>query len=374
MERRGRRTARAARSVCYTAVVSLQLPVIHAPVSDRHDVTTGVWCGVPEANDELPVRAEVLRAACAAAGAPIVPAVAHGPEPLLRVHEPRFLEVLRTAHDWWVRDGHLEVPGNPYVTGYFFPGVAGLHGGRPDRPAATIRAEIGRYAMDTLTTIGAGTWEGAVAAADAALTATDLVLGGTKLAYAICRPPGHHAGPAFFGGSCYLNNAAIAAAQLRAHGVGRVAVIDIDAHHGNGTQAIFWDDPAVFYASLHVDPGAGWFPHTVGYADEIDTTGTNLNVPLAPGTGDAGWLTALDRICAEVDRFGAEAIVVSLGTDAAEEDVNSPLKVTNAGFAAAGGWLGGLGRPSVLVHEGGYVPETLGGHTIALLEAMEEVS
>ncbi len=179
---------------------------------------------------------------------------------------------------------------------YWFPAVAGPRGGDPDRPAATIRAELGRYAMDTMTPIGAGTWAGAKAASDAAATAADLVLGGARAAYAICRPPGHHAGPAFFGGSCYLNNAAVAAAALRAGGATRVVVLDIDAHHGNGTQACFWDDPSVLYASLHVDPGAGWFPHTVGYADEVDACGTNRNVPLPPGTGDAGWLDALDDL------------------------------------------------------------------------------
>lgn len=326
-----------------------------------------------EANDELPIRAEVLRAACAAAGAPVVDASPHGPGPLRRVHHERFLDVLATAHDRWVADGHLTEPGNPYVTAYWFPGVAGRHGGDPDRPAATIRAEIGRYAMDTMTTIGAGTWTGAVAATDAALTAADLVLAGAPASYAICRPPGHHAGPAFFGGSCYLNNAAVAAAHLRDNGFERVAVIDIDAHHGNGTQAIFWDDPTVFYASVHVDPGAGWFPHTVGYADERDASGTNLNVPVAPGTDDAGWLGAVDRLCAAAGSFGAQALVVSLGVDAAVEDPNSPLLVTDAGFAAAGAWLGGLRVPTVLVHEGGYVPETLGRHTVALLEAFEEV-
>ena len=147
-------------------------------------------------------------------------------------------------------------------------------------------------------------------------------------AYAICRPPGHHAGPAFFGGSCYLNNAAVAAARLRRGGVDRVAIVDIDAHHGNGTQACWWDDPAVLYASLHVDPGAGWFPHTVGYADEVDATRTNCNLPLAPGTADAGWLAALEQLATVVERFGPDAVVVSLGVDAAVEDPNSPLEVT----------------------------------------------
>jgi acetoin utilization deacetylase AcuC-like enzyme len=268
-----------------------------------------------------------------------------------------------------VADGHLEDPGSPYAIAYWFPAVAGRRGGDPQRPAATIRAELGRFAMDTMTPIGDGTWEGAKAASDAAATAADLVLAGSRSSYAICRPPGHHAGPAFFGGSCYLNNAAVAATTLRRGGVGRVAIVDIDAHHGNGTQACFWDDPAVFYGSVHVDPGAGWFPHTVGYADEVDACGTTRNVPVPPGTGDDGWLTALDRVLEEVGRFEPEAVVVSLGVDAAAEDPNSPLEVTDVGFSGAGRRLAGLDRPTVLVHEGGYVLETLAGHTLAVLEA-----
>jgi acetoin utilization deacetylase AcuC-like enzyme len=351
-------------------VTTLDLPVVWAPATAAHCVTTGVWCGVTIESDELPERAEVLLAACRAAGMPIHEAVDHGLEPLLAVHDPRFLDVFARAHAAWIDDGHLEDPGAPYATAYFFPAVAGRHGGDPARPAATIRAELGRYAMDTMTSIGEGTWTGAKAAADAAVTAADLVLDGATAAYAICRPPGHHAGPAFFGGSCYLNNSAVAAARLRSGGAAKVAVLDIDAHHGNGTQACFWGDPSVLYASLHVDPGMGWFPHTVGYADEVDVSGTNRNLPLAPGTGDDGWMAGLDELCMVIAGFAPDAVVVSLGVDAAEEDPNSPLNVTTQGFGAAGRRVGALGRPTVLVHEGGYVLATLGRHTIAVLEGV----
>jgi acetoin utilization deacetylase AcuC-like enzyme len=344
-------------------------PVVHAPGTAAHDVRTGVWCGVTIESDELPVRAEVLLAACVDAGATVHVAAAHGIGPLLAVHDARFLDVLATAYERWVSDGHHEDPGAEYVTAYVFPAVAGRHGGDPARPAATIRAEIGRFAMDTMTAIGPGTWAGAAAAADAAVGAADLVLDGAPAAYALTRPPGHHAGRAFFGGSCYLNNAAVAVGRLRAGGADRVAVVDIDAHHGNGTQAIFWDDPSVLYASVHVDPATGWFPHTVGYADERDAAGTNLNVALAPRAGDGPWLAALDDVCAEVCRFGPDALVVSLGVDAAVEDPNSPLQVTDTGFAAAGRRLADLDRPTVLVQEGGYVLETLGAHVLSVLRA-----
>jgi acetoin utilization deacetylase AcuC-like enzyme len=347
----------------------LTLPVVHAPRQAAHAVLSGVWCGVAIASDELPIRADVLVAACRDAGAEVHTSDDHGLEPLLAVHDARLVETLGTAYQRWVDDGHLVDPGAQYVTAYVFPSVAGVHGGDPARPAATIRAEIGRFAMDTMTAIGPGTWEGARAAADAAVAAADLVLAGRPAAYAICRPPGHHAGRAFFGGSCYLNNAAVAVGRLRAGGTGRVAVVDIDAHHGNGTQAIFWDDPSVLYASLHIDPGAGWFPHTVGYADERDAAGTNHNMPLPPETDDDGWLGALDAISAGVRRFDPDVLVVSLGVDAATEDPNSPLRVTQAGFTAAGRRLADLGRPTVLVQEGGYVLDTLGEHVLAVLRA-----
>lgn len=347
------------------------MPVVVAPDHASHDVATGVWCGVTEAADEVPARAEILATACAAAGAQMIEAADHGLDALLRVHDERFLIVLQNAYQRWVADGHLESPGIPYVTPYFFPPVAGRHGGNRLRGAATIRAEIGFYAMDTLTCIGEGTWTGAKAAADAAATSADLVADGERVAYAVCRPPGHHAGPAFFGGSCYLNNAAVVAAQLRARGVERVAVVDIDAHHGNGTQAIFWNDPAVFYGSVHVDPASGWFPHTVGHADEVDDTATNRNLPVDPGTDDDGWLAACTSLLADVARFGPDAVVVSLGVDAAADDPNSPLLVTDAGFGAIGRLVADLDRPTVFVHEGGYVLETLAEHTLAVLRGFE---
>ena len=232
------------------------------------------------------------------------------------------------------------------------------------------------WCYDTMTLVGPGTWEAARAAVDVALTAADLVAAGAPSAYALVRPPGHHATRRAFGGSCYLNNAAVAAEALRAHGVDRVAVVDIDAHHGNGTQAVFWQRPDVFYGSLHVDPGAGWFPHVVGHADETGEgagAGTTYNRPLAPGTGDDGWLAALADVL-RPGRVGAQALVVSLGVDAAGADPESPLEVSTDGFRRAGELLAGLGLPTVLVHEGGYDLDRLGPDTVAVLSAFGVLS
>jgi acetoin utilization deacetylase AcuC-like enzyme len=205
---------------------------------------------------------------------------------------------------------------------------------------------------------------------DAALTAADLVLAGAPAAYALCRPPGHHVTRVAYGGSCYLNNAAAAAALLRRR-FGRVAVLDVDAHHGNGTQAIFWDDDAVLTGSVHVDPAAGWFPHYLGFAGET-ARGANRNVPLAPGSADGPWVEAVEGLAAWAADEGAEALVVPLGVDAAAGDPESPLAVTPDGFRAGGRALGSLGLPTVLVQEGGYDLGSIGDLVRETLLGFEE--
>ncbi len=222
-----------------------------------------------------------------------------------------------------------------------------------------------------MTVIGPGTWEAARSAVDCALTAVDLVVGGERAAYALCRPPGHHVTGQGYGGSCYLNNAAVAAEALRVAGHERVAVIDVDAHHGNGTQAIFWERSDVLYGSLHVDPAAGWFPHVFGHASETgagEGTGATRNEPLPEGTRDEPWVEAVGALAGWVGGHGCSALVVSLGVDAAADDPESPLLVTADGYREAGRVLGGLGLPTVAVQEGGYHLPSLGGLVAAYLE------
>jgi acetoin utilization deacetylase AcuC-like enzyme len=226
-----------------------------------------------------------------------------------------------------------------------------------------------------MTLVGPGTWAAARAAVDVTLTAVDAVVTGSPLAYALVRPPGHHVTRSAYGGSCYLNNAGIAAQALIDAGHERVAVVDIDAHHGNGTQALFYDRADVVYASVHVDPGAGWFPHYAGFADETGRgagAGANLNVPVAPGTADAAWLDAVDALAVAVEESGASALVVSLGVDSAAVDPESPLDVSVAGHRAAGERLAALGLPTVAVQEGGYDLDAIGelvAETLAGLDA-----
>ncbi|NJL48184.1 MAG: hypothetical protein HC929_12750 [Leptolyngbyaceae cyanobacterium SM2_5_2] len=206
-------------------------------------------------------------------------------------------------------------------------------------------------------------------AAAAAAVQNLLLAGEARLAYALCRPPGHHAGRDFMGGYCYLNNAAVAAAHLAA-AWGRVGLLDVDYHHGNGTQDIFWDDPQVFFGSIHAAPGVD-YPYYSGYADETGgptAPGGIANVPLGSGTTSADYLAALDGLLARCADFGAAALVVSLGFDAYAGDPMSIFDVQPETYTAIGERLAGLGVPVLLVQEGGYQVEALGrlaGHLLA---------
>lgn len=336
-----------------------------------HDPGGEVWVGVPIPGTEVIARGDLIRDALEAAGFEIISPVEHAPAHLQRVHDPAMVDYLRTAYHDWVAAGYPEEPGQDRVVPYVFP-LPQAVADRPFRLPAAPSARAGVYTTDTTTLIGPGTFAAALSAADCALTAAEMMLGGAPTVYAACRPPGHHAGRAFFGGSCYLNNAALAAQALRDGGVDRVAVVDLDAHHGNGTQDIFYDRADVLYASVHVDPGAGWFPHFVGYADEQGRgpgEGANCNRPVAPGCGDAPWLAAVEDLRAAAARHRAGALVVSLGVDGAAGDPESPLGISAEGFCRAAEALAGLRLPTVFVQEGGYDLDHLGGLVVGTLLA-----
>lgn len=350
----------------------MSVTVVYSPAHALHTVDTGSWVGVEIPTEEVGERAERIRTVMEGSGRVLVGPAGHDDEVLLAVHEPAMVDYMRTAHDDWVSWGYDDEPGQPNVVGYAFP-TPGLLGGRPLRLPRSPGARAGVYAMDTMTPIGPGTFAAARAAVDVAQTAA--VLATTAgAAYALCRPPGHHAGPGFFGGSCYLNNAAVAAEAMLRTGMGRVAIVDVDAHHGNGTQEIFYGRGDVVYTSIHVDPAEGWFPHFVGHADERGSghgAGANLNLPLAPGTGDAEWLEALDIAIDLVDGASVDGVVVSLGVDAEVSDPESPLRVTEFGYTDAGRRIASLDLPTVFVQEGGYVLDTIGGLVDATLGGFE---
>jgi acetoin utilization deacetylase AcuC-like enzyme len=336
--------------------MALTIPVVWSDRHRLHDPGGEVWVGVRLPGTELPERAERIHEELAAAGARFVDAESHDDDALLAVHDRALLEYVSRAWEEWQRAGLTRDPGQDRVVPYVFSHPALIGDGEARVPAA-IAARAGRFAYDTMTLIGPGTWDAVRAAADVALTAADLVLAGESAVYACCRPPGHHATRTAFGGSCYLNNVAIAAARLRSSVDGPVAVLDIDAHHGNGTQEIFYADPGVLVGSVHVDPGQGWFPHYRGFADETGAgagTGTNRNLPLPPGSDDAPWLAAVEDLARWARDREARALVIALGVDAAGGDPESPLLVTPTGLYDAGRALGGLELPTVIVQEGGY--------------------
>ncbi len=282
-----------------------------------------------------------------------------------RVHSSAYLSFLETAWAEWQTLGK----GSDLVT----PNV---HPRRPNGAyPASIVGRAGYHQYDLACPIASKTWPAVLwnahTAAAAALHVRDE---GAREAYALCRPPGHHAGPDFAGGFCYLNNAAVAAEILRDRFT-RVAILDVDVHHGNGTQEIFYDRGDVFFASLHGDPDS-YYPFFWGYGSETGRdagAGANLNLPLKRGTGDRAYLEALEVAAAQIRAFGAEALVVSLGFDSYEKDPLAFLSITTEGFARIAEVIGRLGLPSVLVQEGGYLCEDLGLNLRSFLGAFREV-
>jgi acetoin utilization deacetylase AcuC-like enzyme len=283
-----------------------------------------------------------------------------GLEPVLRVHDAAFVDFLSTAWSDW-RDAGNRGEAIPDC----WP-ARRMAMRRPD----SITGKLGYYAMAAETSISAGTWEAACASADVALTAAARLAEGEHSAFALCRPPGHHAARDLYGGYCFLNNAAIAAQYLRDHGCARVAILDVDFHHGNGTQDIFYERPDVLYCSLHGDPLEA-FPYFAGYADEVGSgegTGYNLNLPLPRGTDFGRWRAALDTALARIAVFGPRALVVSLGVDTFEDDPISFFKLKADDFTSYGRLIGALGLPTLFVLEGGYAVAEIGVNAVNVLQ------
>ncbi len=246
--------------------MAVSIPIVYDDRQRLHEPGGEIWVGVRTPGTEVPARAECIRDALVAAGAPVVAAEPAPDGDALRFHDPEMVGWLRHSWGAWEAAGLPGDPGQDRVVPYLFP-HPGLVGDLPVPVPAAVTARAGRWCFDTMTLIGPGTWEAARGALDVAITAA-AIAARDGVAYGCCRPPGHHATRDAYGGSCYLNNAAAAAGALRDAVGGPVAILDIDAHHGNGAQSIFWDDPAVVTGSVHVDPGAGWFPHFLGFGGE----------------------------------------------------------------------------------------------------------
>ncbi len=322
---------------------------------------------------EHPGRADSVQAAIEAAGlGPIVVPERLDRSLVDRVHEPGYVGFVETAHERWVAEGYQA----PAAMGFAWPARGAVN--LTHRPI-DLMAQLGWYSFAADCSIVAGTWAAAAEAAACAQTAADAVdlaagasssgLPPTQSAFALCRPPGHHAGYDTFGGYCYLNNAAIAATRLRDRGAARVAIVDVDFHHGNGTQEIFYECDDVVFCSIHGDPL--WaFPWFAGHADEIGAglgEGCNLNLPLGRGTTFEVWMEALGTGLDWVRGHGCDALVVSLGVDTFEGDPISEFALATDDFPAVGGALAGLDLPTVLVLEGGYATDELGANVAGVL-------
>lgn len=275
--------------------------------------------------------------------------------------DPGYLAFLEFGWDQWVAAGHQ---GDIIATNW---PARRMQSARPPRD---IDGRAGYYALASETAICSGTWDAALASAACAQNAAAFVSDGAAAAFALCRPPGHHATADMYGGYCFLNNAALAAEALRGRGAARVAIIDVDFHHGNGTQDIFYSRGDVFFASLHGAPEEA-FPYFLGFADETGIgTGedSNANYPMPEGTGFDRWVDALDDALARALMSGAEALVISLGVDAYKLDPISFFKLESEDFTRIGEKLARLKKPTVFCMEGGYAIDDVGVNAVNVLE------
>jgi acetoin utilization deacetylase AcuC-like enzyme len=282
---------------------------------------------------------------------------------LLSVHDAEFLEFLEHAWRDWLAAGNR---------GEAIPDCWPARRMTQRRPTS-ITGKLGYYAMAAETSISAGTWEAARAAVDVAITAAAQLKSGAPAAFALCRPPGHHAARDLFGGYCFLNNAALAAQFLRDGGAARVAILDVDYHHGNGTQDIFYDRPDVLFVSLHADPAAA-FPYFSGYADETGVgagCGFTLNLALPAGTEFSLWQEALRRALARIADFHADALIVSLGVDTFMGDPISAFRLRSEDFTTYGRMIGACSLPTLFVLEGGYAVREIGVNVVNVLTGFE---
>ena len=308
---------------------------------------------------EHPGRAEIIRAALAADDTfEFVAPDEWGTAPIEAVHDPAMVSFLETAWEEYQQK-------NPY-THDVVPDVFALPALRDGMEPATEPTDIGMrlgwWCFETTTPLTHGTYAAARSSVDVALTAADHVLGGDRVAYGLCRPPGHHAARSAYGGYCFFNNAAVVAHHIASSTGGKVAVLDVDYHHGNGTQAIFYGRDDVQFVSLHGDPERA-YPYLTGHRDERGTgagAGATSNYPLPARTEDDDYLAALSAACADVAAFGADIVVISLGLDTYYDDPISDLAVTPDGFERSGAMIRELGMPTVVLQEGGYATAELG--------------
>ncbi|MER8631669.1 histone deacetylase family protein [Mesorhizobium opportunistum] len=334
------------------------MKAFYAQEQKRHDPKAFLSSGAAQPNPERPERVERLLAGAKSAGCAIERPRDHGLGPVSAVHTPEYLDFLEHIFERWQR-----------IDGASAEVIPNIHpiARNGSYPASAV-GQAGYHMADTACPISGETWQSALWSAWSAVEAAETVMAGAPAAYALCRPPGHHAFADVAGGFCFINNSAVAAQVLRRNAA-RVAILDVDLHHGNGTQGIFYARPDVLTVSLHADP-VRFYPFFWGHADERGEgpgLGYNFNLPLPRKSADAAFLEALEVAFQRIRAFSPDALVVALGLDAFEGDPFGGLSVTTPGFSRIGEAIAERGLPSVIVQEGGYLCDALGDNLTAFL-------
>ena len=352
------------------------MQVVYSPRHLAHDIDTETYMGVGVPANEVAERAERIRTALEADGGfGIDGPTDHGEAPITAVHDPRLVRFLETA---WSELRAQNVP-RAFLSADTYPNLAMFEGMSVDaveglaREPRHIGGRAGFWGLDSAAPLVAGTYDAARAAVDVALTTVDLVLGGASAAYGLCRPPGHHAARSMYGGYCFFNNAAIAAESITAATGEHMAILDLDFHHGNGTQQIFWRRGDVRYVSIHADPDRQ-YPYFLGRADETGEgagAGENLNIPLRAGATNDDYLAATDRALDVISDSPGSIVVVSLGFDTYGLDPIGDFALTTEVYHEVGRRVAALGRRLVLLQEGGYHRPSLGENVRAWLRGAE---
>ena len=352
------------------------MQVVYTPAHLGHDITTESFMGVSIPANEVAERAERIRDTLTADGGfAFATPTEHGEAPIVAVHDPglvRFLEVAWSE----VRRQSIDRPflsADTYPNRSMFEGMSGAAVAALVREPVHAGGRAGFWGLDSAAPLVAGTYVAARAAVDVGLTATDIVLAGAPAAYGLCRPPGHHAARSMYGGYCFFNNAAVAAEAIVRTTDERVAILDVDYHHGNGSQQIFWRRGDVRYVSIHAHPD-GEYPYFLGRSDETgegDGAGENLNIPLPGGTTNEQYLAAVDRALEAIAAVPGSIVVVSLGFDTYGLDPIGTFALTTDVYHEIGRRTAALGRRLVILQEGGYHRESLGENARAWLRGVD---
>jgi len=338
---------------------------VFSPLHSGHSHQLELVAGAIVPGFELPSRPKFVAERIKAVGlGPIIPPDAHDLTTAAKVHRPDYLDFLPTVWHRWVSVGR---------SGTALPFTWSTRGLRGDVPPDFIDGLLGYYSFDAGAGFVEGTWKAIKSSHDVALTAAGLVKNGERSAFALCRPPGHHAGAAFAGGYCYINNAAVAAQWFRDNGAGKVSILDVDYHHGNGTQEIFYSRADVQVLNLHADPRQE-YPYFLGHADERgdgEGEGFNLNYPMPFGTAWNSWSACLDDACEKLMAYAPDVVIVSLGVDTFERDPISKFKLKTEDFPKIGARIAALKLPTLFVMEGGYAVEEIGINAVGVLTGFE---